>query len=88
MAQCPPPYASDGYDFKDVLATRRFALLFKSLQWNRKIHCGNSWKWILTSFEIFGAVFLFIRCGNAVPAPLFLSLHPLILVRMSDRKRF
>jgi len=26
----------------DVLLTRRFALLVKSLQWNRKIQCGNS----------------------------------------------
>jgi len=24
----------------------------------------------------FGAVFLFIWCGNAVPTPLFLALHP------------
>jgi len=33
-----------------VLATCRFALLVKSLQWNRKIQCGNSFGRILTSF--------------------------------------
>ena len=31
-----------GCDLTDVLATRRFVLLAKSLQWNRKIKCGNS----------------------------------------------
>jgi len=31
-----------GCDLTDVLATRRFALLVKSLQWNRKIQCWNS----------------------------------------------
>jgi len=27
-------------------------------------------------FELFGAVFLFIWCGNGVPNPHFLALHP------------
>jgi len=31
---------------------------------------------MLTLLELFGAVFLFIWCGNAVPIPLFLALHP------------
>jgi len=39
-----------GWDLTDVLATRRFALLVKSLQWKRNIQCGNSFSWILTSF--------------------------------------
>jgi len=26
----------------------------QSLQWNRKIQCGNSWKRMLTLFELFG----------------------------------
>jgi len=28
---------------------------------------------MLTLFELFGAVFLFIWCGNGVPTPLFLA---------------
>jgi len=59
-----------GCDLTDVLATRRFALLVKSLQWKRKIQCGNSCGRMLTLFELFGAVFLFIWCGNPVPTPL------------------
>jgi len=31
---------------------------------------------MLTSFELFDAVSLFIWCGNAVPKPLLLELHP------------
>jgi len=34
---------------------------------------------MLTLFELFGAVFLYIWFGNAVPTPLFLALHPWIL---------
>ena len=59
-----------------VLVTCIFALLVKSLQWNRKIQCGNSCRRMLTLFELFGTVFLFIWCGNGVPTPLFLALHP------------
>jgi len=29
-----------------------------------------------TLFELFGAAILFMWCGNAVPTPLFLALHP------------
>jgi len=29
-------------DLTDVLATHKFALQAKSVQWNRKIQCGNS----------------------------------------------
>jgi len=65
-----------GCDLTDVLATRRFALLVKSLHWNRKIQCGNSIRQMLFLFELFGAVFLFIWCGNGVPTPLILALHP------------
>jgi len=31
---------------------------------------------MLTLFELFGAVFLFIWCGNSVTTPLFSALHP------------
>jgi len=31
---------------------------------------------MLFLFELFGAVFLFIWCGNGVPTPLFLALQP------------
>jgi len=58
-----------------VLATCRFALLVKSLQWNRKIQCGSYCRQMLTLFELFGVAFLFIWCGNGVPTPLFLALH-------------
>jgi len=56
-----------GCDLTDVPATRRFALLVKGQQWNRKIQCGNSCRKMLFLFELFGAVFLFIWCGNAFP---------------------
>ena len=48
------------------------------IAWSQRsvIRCGNPCRRLLTLFEIFGAVFLFILCGNAVPAPLFLALHP------------
>jgi len=42
----------------------------QSLQWNRKIQCGNSCRRMLALFELFGAVFLFIWCGNVVPTRL------------------
>jgi len=66
-----------GCDFADVLVAvaRRFALLVTSLQWNRKIQRGNTCRRKLTLFEVFGVVFLFIWCGNAVPTPLVLALH-------------
>ena len=48
----------------------------KSLQRNRKLPFGNSCRRMLTLFELFGAVFLFIWCGNAVSSSLFLALHP------------
>jgi len=54
-------------DLTDVLATLRFALLVKSLQWNMKIQCGTLCHRIFALFELFGAVFLFIWCGNGVP---------------------
>ena len=54
---------------------RTFTLLVKSLQRNRKIQCGNSCGRMPTLFELFRAVFLFIWCGNGVPAPVFLALH-------------
>jgi len=38
-----------------------------ALQWNRKMQCGNFGRRMLTLFELFGSVFLFIWCGNAVP---------------------
>jgi len=47
-----------------------------ALQWNRKIQWGNSCRRILTLFELFGAVFHFIWCGNGVLTPLFSALHP------------
>jgi len=59
------------YDVTQVIVTRRFALLDKSLQWNRKIQCGNSCRQTLTLFELFGAVFFFIWCRNAVLPPHF-----------------
>ena len=65
-----------GCDLTYVIVTRWFALLDKSLQWNRKIQCENSCRQTLTSFELFGAVFLFIWCRDGVPTPLFLALHP------------
>jgi len=43
-----------GCDLTDVLATCRFALLVKSLQWNRKIQCRSSCRQTLTLFELFG----------------------------------
>jgi len=55
---------------------RTFALLVKSLQRDRKIQCGNSCRRMLTLFELFRLVFLCIWCGNGVPAPVFVALHP------------
>jgi len=63
-------------DLTNVLATRRFALLVKNHQWNRKIQRGNSRRRMLTFLELFGEVFLLIWCGNGVPTPLFLAPHP------------
>jgi len=63
-----------GCDLTDVLATRRFALLVKSLQWNKKIQCGNSCRRMLAFFEQFGIVFFCIWCRNGVPRPLS-ALH-------------
>jgi len=56
-----------GCDLTDVLSTRKFALLIKSLQWNRKIHRGNSCRRMPTLFELFGAVFRFVGVGTAFP---------------------
>jgi len=56
-----------------MLATCRFALLLKVYS-----ETGRSSVETLagdTLFELFGAVFLFIWCGNGVPKPLFLALH-------------
>jgi len=44
-------------------------------QWDRKIQCENSCRRMLTLFQLFGAVFLFIGGRKASP-PLFLALHP------------
>jgi len=63
-------------DLTDVLVTHRFVLLVKSLQWNRKIQFGNSWRLMLSLFELFVAVFPFISCGNDVPTLHFSALHP------------
>ena len=49
-----------------------------SLQWNRKIECGNSCRRMLTLFEPFGAAFYFIWFVNPVPTPLF-STTPLLI---------
>jgi len=38
---------------------------------------------MLTSFKLFGAVFLFIWCGNGVPTPRFLAL-----AYTSDKEQF
>jgi len=57
----------------DVLATCRFALLVKVYS-----ETGRSSVETLagdTLFELFGAVFLFIWCGNPVHTPLFSALH-------------
>jgi len=40
-----------------AIATRRFALLVKSLQWNRKIHRRNSCRRMLTLCKLFSAIF-------------------------------
>ena len=40
-----------GWNLTDVLVTRRFALLVKSLQWNRKIQCGNSCRRMFTYIQ-------------------------------------
>ena len=58
-----------------MLAARRCALLVRSLQWKRKIQCGNSCRRMLPWFELFRAAFLFIWCVNGVPTLLF-SIHP------------
>jgi len=42
-----------------------------ALQRQMKIQCGNSCRWMLTLFHLFGAVFLVIWCWNGVPTPLF-----------------
>jgi len=52
-----------GCDLTDVLETCRFTLLVKSLQWNRKIQCGNSLRQILTLMEIIGAIFILFGVG-------------------------
>jgi len=62
-------------DHTDVLATRRFALLVKSPQGDKKIQCGNSCRRMLTLFEQFGAV-VFRWCRNGVPRPLFQHYTP------------
>jgi len=38
---------------------------------------GNSCLQMLTLFELYGTVFLFIWRGNCVPTPLFFSTRPL-----------
>jgi len=58
-----------------VLATCRFALLVKSLQWNKKIQRRSYCRQMLTLLELFGVAFLFTWCGDGVPTPLFLALH-------------
>jgi len=58
------------------LATHRFTLLVKSLQWNRNIRCSSSSRQIHTLCELFGAAFLLMWCGNGVTTPLYLALHP------------
>ena len=68
-------YIKTWCDLTDVLTTCRFALLVKSLQWNRKIQCGSYCRQMLTFFELFGVAFLFIWFGNGVHTPLLLALH-------------
>ena len=58
------------------LPTPLFAKLVKSLQWKRKIQCGNSCGRMLTLFEIVGAVFFYSWCGNGVPTSLFQHYTP------------
>ena len=53
-----------------------FAKLVKSLQWKRKIQCGNSCGRMFTLFEIVGAVYFCIWCGNGVPTSLFQHYTP------------
>ena len=53
-----------------------FTKLVKSLQWKRKIQCGNSCGRMLTLFEIVGAVYFCIWCGNGVPTSLFQHYTP------------
>jgi len=60
-----------GCDLTDVLATSRFALLVKSLQWKRKIQCRKCCRRMLTLFELFGAAFPFTWCRNGVSTRLF-----------------
>jgi len=60
-----------GCNLTDVLATPSFALLVKSLGWNRKVQCWNLCRRILSLFKLFAAVFFFIWCGNGVPIPFF-----------------
>jgi len=50
-------------------------MLVKNLQWNRKTQCGHSCRRMLPLFKLFGAYFLFIWYGKAVPTPLFRALH-------------
>jgi len=51
----------------------------QSLQWKRKIQCGNSCGRMLTLFEIVAAVYFCIWCGNVVPTSLFSALHSCLL---------
>jgi len=81
-----------GCGLTDALATRRFALLVKSLQRNKKIQCGNSCWRMLILFELFGAVFLIIWRGKSVPTPLFIALDALVqyvayLLNVTTRSR-
>jgi len=52
--------------------TSYFVYSTVALQWNRKIHCRKSCRRMLTLFELFGAVFVFIWCWSSVPTPHFL----------------
>ena len=63
-----------GCDLTYVLVTRRFALLVKSLQWNRNIQCGKLCKQMHILFKEFGEVFL---VGSSHTS--FFSTTPLIM---------
>jgi len=52
------PTLKHACDLTDVLATCRFTLLVKSLQWNRNILCRSYWRQMFTLFEPFSAAYV------------------------------
>ena len=73
-------YVKHGCDLTDVLVTRRFALLVKSLQWNRTIQCGNSCRQMLVSFELFGAVLLLFVVATPFPHLFFSTISLVVAI--------